>query len=242
MRFPPAAYCGPRPGPASRRRRARMRHVLSVLLLAPMEPASPSGLDSSALHPMAPRAGNRITGHVCGMPPAPVVWIGEANLFSIRRWDSWTRCIAGTGRDVFSGDRRRSFFGGAFTNFRPVSRLFLTIQWNGLERSHDVRAGTRGRVPGSARRNAWLRGLSGFLICVHALFSRRRLHWERWPSQSTLARSLDVDGNCDFERERGDRTPRIRKRRTCSRKSWKARKLIGSKWWESFFAALWGPW
>src|SRR5438552_15518411 len=72
----------------------------SVLLLAPMEPASPSGLDSSAHHPMAPRAGTELLARVRNAP-APVVWIGGGAPVLPPGMGELTRCIAGIGGDVF---------------------------------------------------------------------------------------------------------------------------------------------
>src|SRR5256886_7471132 len=70
----------------------------SVLLLAPMEPASPSGLDSSAHHPMAPRAGTELLARVRNAP-APVVWIGGSEPLLHPEMGQLTRCIAAIGRE-----------------------------------------------------------------------------------------------------------------------------------------------
>ena len=207
----------------------------SVLLLAPMEPASPSGLDSSALHPMAPRAGTELLARVRNAS-APVVWIGGSEPLLHPEMGQLTRCIAGTGRDVFL-ETDGALLRRRIHEFRPVSRLFLTIQWNGLERSHDVRAGRAGAFQ-AALEGMRVARLSGFLICVHA-----RVHAETALGEMAesihFARSLDVDGIVISSANGGSNSANA-EATDLQQKIVEARKLIGSKWWESF-SRLVGP-
>jgi MoaA/NifB/PqqE/SkfB family radical SAM enzyme len=199
----------------------------SVLLLAPMEPASPSGLDSSAHHPMAPRAGTELLARVRNAP-APVVWIGGSEPLLHPEMGQLTRCIAGIGRDVFL-ETDGALLRRRIHEFRPASRLFLTIQWNGLERSHDIRAGGAFRAALEGMRVA---RLSGFLICVHA-----RVHAETELGEMAesihFARSLDVDGIVISTANGGSNSANP-EAADLQQKILEARKLIGSKWWESF--------
>src|SRR2546430_14248560 len=78
----------------------------SVLLLAPMEPASPSGLDSSAHHPMAPRAGTELLARG-REAPAPLGWIGGSEPLLPPEMGTVTPCIARICRGAFLGNQRR---------------------------------------------------------------------------------------------------------------------------------------
>jgi len=213
----------------------------SVLLLAPMEPASPSGLDSSAHQPMAPSAGTELLASVRNAP-APVVWIGGSEPLLHPEMGQLTRCIAGIGRDVFL-ETDGALLRRRIHEFRPVSRLFLTIQWNGLERSHDVRAGRAGAFQ-AALEGMRVARLSGFLICVHALFHAETALGEMAESIH-FARSLDVDGIVISSANGGSNSANP-EATDLQQKIVEARKLIGSKWWESFSRLVEplvsGPW
>jgi len=201
----------------------------SVLLLAPMEPASPSRLDSCAHHPMAPRTGTELLARVRNAP-APVVWIGGSEPLLHPEMGQLTRCIAAIGRDVFL-ETDGALLRRRIHEFRPVSRLFLTIQWNGLERWHDVRAGRAGAFQ-AALDGMRVARLSGFLICVHA-----RVHavteLGEMAESIHFARSLDVDGIVISTANGGSNSANP-EAADLQQKIEEARKLIGSKWWESF--------
>jgi len=200
----------------------------SILLLTPMEPASPSGLDSST-HPAAPRAGTELLARVRSVP-APVVWIGGAEPLLHPEMGQLTRCIAGIGRHIFL-ETDGALLRRRIHEFRPVSRLFLTLQWDGLERSHDVRAGRAGAFQAGLEGMRVAR-LSGFLICVHA-----RVHADTEPGEMAelvqFARALDVDGIVISPANGGSDSANP-DAAASQRKMAEARKLIGSKWWESF--------
>ena len=206
----------------------------SVILLAPMEPASPSGLDSST-HPAAPRAGTELLARVRSAS-APVVWIGGAEPLLHPEMGQLTRCIAGIGRHIFL-ETDGALLRRRIHEFRPVPRLFLTLRWNGLERSHDVRAGRAGAFR-AALEGMRVARLSGFVICVHA-----RVHAETELGEMAelvqFARALDVDGIVISPGNGGSNSANS-DAAASQRKVAEARKLIGSKWWESF-SRLVGP-
>jgi sulfatase maturation enzyme AslB (radical SAM superfamily) len=95
---------------------------------------------------------------------APVVWIGGETPLQFPRIGQLTREIVDSGRTVFIETDGR-LLRRRIHEFRPVSRLYVTVQLNGLEASHDRRAGTAGifRVTIEGVRAA---KLSGFHICV----------------------------------------------------------------------------
>jgi len=200
----------------------------SVLLLAPMEPAGPSDHHSST-HPAAPRAGTELLARVRSAT-APVVWIDGAEPLLHPEMGQLTRCIAGIGRHVFL-ETDGALLRRRIHEFRPVSRLFLTLQWDGLERSHDARAEQTGAFQ-AALEGMRVARLSGFLICVHA-----RVHAETELGEMAelvqLARSLDVDGVVITPASGGSNSANPNTA-ALQLKTAEARKLIGSKWWESF--------
>ena len=167
---------------------------------------------------------------------APVVWIGGDEPLLHPEMGQLTRCIAGIGRHVFL-ETDGLLLRKRIHEFRPVSNLFLTIQLNGLENSHDLRAGRAGAFH-LALEGLRAARLSGFLICVHA-----RVHAEtELPEIAGLiqfARSLDVDGFVisSAKSEASSLNPDAE---ALKRKTEEARALIGSKWWE-FFSRLVAP-
>src|SRR5256884_8264020 len=108
----------------------------SVLLLAPMEPASPSRLDSCAHHPMAPKTGTELLARVRNAP-APVVWIGGSEPLLHPEMGQLTRCIAAIGRDVFL-ETDGALLRRRIHRIRPAPPVVLTIQ---LERNSGCGAG-----------------------------------------------------------------------------------------------------
>ena len=205
-----------------------------VLLLPPMEKVSTPALDATK-HSLAPVAGTELLARVRNSS-APVVWIGGDEPLLHPEMGQLARCIAGIGRYVFletAGNmlRRR------IHEFRPVSNLFLAIQLNGLESSHDLRAGRAGAFQ-AALEGLRAARLSGFLICVHA-----RVHAETEQSEIAgliqFARSLDVDGfvitSASTQAISGNSDAE-----GLQRKTEEARALIGSRWWK-FFSRLVAP-
>lgn len=167
---------------------------------------------------------------------APVIWIGGDDPLLHPEMGQLTRCIAGIGRHVFL-ETDGSLLRRRIHEFRPVSNLFLTLPLNGLERSHDLRAGRAGAFQAALEGLRTAR-LSGFLICVHA-----RLHAEtELPEIAGLiqfARSLDVDGFV-ISSASGESDSVKPHAKSLKQKVGEARTLIGSRWWE-FFSRLVAP-
>jgi MoaA/NifB/PqqE/SkfB family radical SAM enzyme len=180
-------------------------------------------------HSASPAAGTELLDRV-RTSATPIVWIGVAEPLKHPEIGQLTRCITGIGRHVFL-ETDGALLRRRIHEFRPVSRLFLTLQLHGLERPHDLRAGRAGAF--QAVLEGWrVARLSGFSVCV-----RVRIHAETELSEIAeliqFARSQDVDGIVVSpasdglnSKNRGDAVLPL--------KTAEARKLIGSKWWESF--------
>lgn len=95
---------------------------------------------------------------------APVVWIGGSEPLLHPEIGGLARRIVDAGRHVFVTTdgallRRR------IHEFRPVSRLFLTVQFHGSEELHDPRTGRDGSFH-DALDGIRTAKLSGFLVCA----------------------------------------------------------------------------
>jgi molybdenum cofactor biosynthesis enzyme MoaA len=161
---------------------------------------------------------------------SPVVWIGGSEPLHHPGVSHLVRAITGSGHFVFLETdgvllRRR------IHEFQPVSRLFLTVR---------MESGGQRQTSKTLRAKTWelaaegIRAarLSGFLICVHA-----RVHGETELEELAglvqFARSFDVDGIVISPAEGGANAANP-DAAALQRKTAEARKLIGSKWWESF--------
>ena len=202
-----------------------------ILLIRPLEQANPSTLDSTVFS-AGQKTGTELLAGVRASG-APVVWIGGAEPLQHPEMGQLARCIAGHGQHVFLETdgvllRRR------IHEFRPVSRLFLTVQLNGLEQSHDFRVRRAGAFQ-LALEGIRAAKLSGFLICVHARIDAES-KLEEIAALIQFARALDVDG---FVISQTAGAPNVANRDgdALSQKTAEARKLIGSRWWE-FFSRL----
>ena len=203
-----------------------------ILLIRPVEQANLSHLDSGEISNNT-KAGTELLASV-RESLAPVVWIGGAEPLSHPEIGQLTRCIAGIGRHVFLETDGR-LLRRRIHEFRPVSQLFLTVQLNGLEKSHDLLAGRDG-VFQLAVEGIRAAKLSGFFICVHA----------RMDGQTKLAeiaelmrftQTLDVDGFM-ISRAAGASLTAIRDEEVQQRKIAEARHLLGNIWWERFSALV----
>jgi hypothetical protein len=161
---------------------------------------------------------------------APVVWIGGAEPLLHPEMGQLTRCIAGIGRYVFL-DTDAALLRRRIHEFRPVSRLFLTVQLNGTEESHDLRSGRPGTFR-TAVEGIRAARLCGFLICAHA----------RIDAQTDIAdisnlvrftRTLDVDGFLVSPAVTIANLTNVESEELRAKTS-AARILIGNFWWESF--------
>jgi len=96
---------------------------------------------------------------------APVIWIGGPEPLLHQEIGRLARRIVDTGRHVFvetDGTRLHR----RIHEFRPVSRLFLTVRFDGLEERHDRCVGREGAFR-EALQGIRTAKLSGFLVCAH---------------------------------------------------------------------------
>jgi MoaA/NifB/PqqE/SkfB family radical SAM enzyme len=206
----------------------------SVLLIRPVEQARSSSFESSSFSAEA-KAGTELLSFVRDSA-APVVWIGGSDPLLHSEIAQLTRCIVGHGQNVFLETdgvllRRR------IHEFRPVSRLFLTVSLNGVEKSHDLRAACPGAFRNAVEGIRAAR-LCGFFTCVHA-----RIHEDTDLNEIaallSFANTLDADGfvispAVDVLNAANSRAESLQQ------KTAEARKLIDNRWWQ-FFSRLAGP-
>jgi molybdenum cofactor biosynthesis enzyme MoaA len=156
---------------------------------------------------------------------SPVVWIGGSEPLKHPGVAHLVRAITGSGYFVFL-ETDGTLLRRRIHEFQPVPHLFLTVR---LDQGAQLRM-SKSLQPSSlelAAEGIRAAQLSGFLICVHA-----RIHAETEPGAMAqllqFARSQDVDGIVITPANDGANSGALR------RKTAEARKLIGSKWWESF--------
>jgi MoaA/NifB/PqqE/SkfB family radical SAM enzyme len=199
-----------------------------ILFLRPMERASPSALDSSEFS-AGKKTGTELLANVRSSA-APVVWIGGAEPLEHPEMGHLARRIAGHGRHVFL-ETDGTLLRRRIHEFRPVSRLFLTVQLNGLEGSHNLRAG-RADAFQLALEGIRAAQLSGFLICVHA-----RVDAETKLAEVAellyFAETLGVDGFVISQAADSGKAVN-RDGEALKQKTTEARRLIRNRWWESF--------
>jgi molybdenum cofactor biosynthesis enzyme MoaA len=166
MRFPLRLTADLAIGLASKTLRGANSHRL-ILHLAPVAPAASSESSAQALQTSAADL-QLLSSDLCldmvRRSSAPVVWIGGGEPLLHPEIGRLARRIVDVGRHVFvltDGAllRRR------IHEFRPVSRLFLTVQFRGFGQAHDRRARRDGafREAVDGIRTA---KLSGFLVCA----------------------------------------------------------------------------
>jgi hypothetical protein len=154
---------------------------------------------------------------------SPVVWIGGSEPLLHPGVAHLVRAITRNGHFVFL-ETDGTLLRRRIHEFQPMSRLFLTVR---LEAAHLETGTSQLAVEGirAAR-------LSGFLICGQV-----RVTPETAVSEAAklfrLAHSLDVDG-CVLSVARGEANSANPDAAASLQKTWEARKLIGSAWWESF--------
>ena len=95
---------------------------------------------------------------------APVVWIGGAEPLLHPEIGRLARRIVDTNRHVFV-QTNGALLRRRIHEFRPVSRLFLTVQFEGFEQRHDRRARCEGAFR-DAIEGIRAAKLSGFLVCA----------------------------------------------------------------------------
>ncbi|HKV64317.1 MAG TPA: radical SAM protein [Candidatus Acidoferrum sp.] len=151
---------------------------------------------------------------------SPVVWIGGSEPLAHPGTAHLVRAITGSGHFVFLETdgtmlRRRTH------EFQPVPRLFLTVRLDPHTKL-DASQSLRPSLSELAVEGIRAAQLSGFMICVHACV-QPETELSRVSELIGQARSIDVDGIVVTAASS-----------ILARTAAEARKLIGSKWWESF--------
>jgi molybdenum cofactor biosynthesis enzyme MoaA len=153
MRFPLGLAADLAMGRAKQILRGLLRHQLFLHLSVFAEsPISPGPL-ASCVCLTAMRASS-----------APVVWIGGSEPLLHPEIGRLARRMVDAGRHVFV-TTDGALLHRRIHEFRPVSRLFLTVQFHGSEQLHDRRAGRDGAFR-DALNGIRTAKLSGFLVCA----------------------------------------------------------------------------
>lgn len=200
----------------------------TVLLVRPMDQESlpaPGAGDITA----AKTTGTELLARVRNSS-APVVWIGGPEPLLHPEIGQLTRCIAGHGQHLFL-ETDGALLRRRIHEFRPVARLFLTVQLNGLAPSHNLRAG-RPDAFQLALEGIRAAQLSGFLICVHIRVDADSIFSEL----AELLRFLEtfgVDG-CVISPAVGSSNVAVIDAETLKRKTAEARMLLLNRWWDFF--------
>jgi molybdenum cofactor biosynthesis enzyme MoaA len=207
--------------------------VPAVLLISPVEQSHASSLKSREVS-AEPKAGTELLSFVRDSG-APVIWIGGADPLLHPEIAQLTRCINGHGQHVFL-ETDGALLRRRIHEFRPVSRLFLTVPLNGLEKSHDLRAARPGAFRNAVEALQAAR-LCGFFTCILA-----RIHEDTdlhdIAALLAFANTFDVDGFVISPATAPNTTnPRSE---SLQQKTVDARKLIANRWWE-FFSRLAEP-
>jgi hypothetical protein len=166
----------------------------------------------------------------------PAVWIGGSEPLHHPGVAHLVRAITGSGHFVFL-ETDGTMLRRRIHEFQPVSRLFLTVRLDPGAQLH----ASRSLRPNSLELGAeGIRAarLSGFLVCVHT-----RVHVETEPGEMAeliqFAQSREVDGMVITSADGGSHSANP-EAAALHRKTAEARKLMRSKWWESF-SRLIGP-
>lgn len=203
-----------------------------VLLVSPVEQAHCSSFESSKFSAEA-KAGTELLSFVRDSA-APVVWIGGPDPLLHPEIAQLTRCINGHGQHVFL-ETDGALLRRRIHEFRPVSRLFLAISMNGLEKSHDLRAARPGAFRNAVEALQAAR-LCGFFTCIHARV-HEDTHLDEIAALLAFANSLDVEGFVISPAAPSSVNPHSA---MLQQKTAEARRLIGNRWWQ-FFSRLAEP-
>ncbi|HEY6267980.1 MAG TPA: radical SAM protein [Candidatus Acidoferrum sp.] len=165
-----------------------------------------------------------ISGH------SPVVWIGGSEPLHHPGVAHLVRAITGSGYFVFL-ETDGTMLRRRIHEFQPVPRLFLTVRLDPgspLHMSKSLRPNSSELAVEGIRAAQ----LSGFLICVHARV-QSETELQKVAELIRHSRSLGVDGIV-VTAASGDSNRAASEGAAVERNAMEARKLIGSKWWESF--------
>jgi len=165
---------------------------------------------------------------------APAVWIGGGEPLEHPGTGKLTRRIVDCGRTVFL-ETDGYYLRQRIHEFRPVSRLFLTLKFYGLRRSNDLRAGREGTF-GRAVEGIRTAKLSGFLICPHILVDAATDLGEL-PELRDKLLGMDADGLL-VSPAPGARSSANREKEAVGRKLTEARKIFGDLGWRMFARLL----
>jgi MoaA/NifB/PqqE/SkfB family radical SAM enzyme len=161
---------------------------------------------------------------------SPIVWIGGGEPLCHPGIAHLARAITGSSLSVFL-ETEGTLLRRRIHEFQPVPRLFLTVRLEPAAKRHapnGVRAGTFELAVEGIRAAR----LSGFLICVRTLV-RPETDLAETAELIQFARSLDVDGIV-ITSANGYSNSAHSDTAALQQKTEEARKLIGSRWWESF--------
>jgi hypothetical protein len=153
---------------------------------------------------------------------SPVVWIGGSEPLNHPGTAHLVRAITGSGHFVFL-ETDGTMLRRRIHEFQPVPRLFLTVRLDPGARLSPSELATEGIRAAQ---------LSGFLICVH-VHAQQGTEMGEVAELARYSRSIDVDGivvsagSGGSERSATDGAE-------LRRRAEEARKLIGTRWWESF--------
>ncbi|HVS86625.1 MAG TPA: radical SAM protein [Candidatus Acidoferrum sp.] len=193
MRFPLRLTADLAIGLATKTLRGATRHHL-ILHLSPVAGShspSPIGGYSSSSASDAVILPSEVCLDAVRRSSAPIVWIGGVEPLLHPEIGRLARRIVDTGRHVFV-QTDGALLQRRIHEFRPVSRLFLTVQFDGFEHLHDRRSGREGAFR-SAVEGIRTAKLSGFLVCaqmsVHADTTLAELEQLRG-----VLEARDVDG------------------------------------------------
>lgn len=161
---------------------------------------------------------------------APVVWTGGGEPLGLPGTGKLTRRIVDCGRSVFL-ETDGYYLRQRIHEFRPVSQLFLTLKFYGLQRSNDLRAGREGTF-GRAMEGIRTAKLSGFLICGHVLVDEATDLGEL-PELREKLLGMDADG-LFVSAAPGAQSGANRDTETMARKLNEARRIFESSGWGAF--------
>jgi hypothetical protein len=126
-----------------------------------------------------------------GASKAPAVWIGGDTPLQYPHIGQLTRDIVKLGQTIFV-EKDGRLLRRRIHEFRPVSQLYVTVELNGTEASHDLRARHAGLFR-STMEGIRAAKLSGFLICVQTkIFADTQLG--ELGSLAEQIIKMDVDG------------------------------------------------
>jgi len=164
---------------------------------------------------------------------SPVIWMGGSEPLDHPGISHLVRAITQRGHFVFletDGTQLRR----RIHEFQPVSRLFLTVRLEAGALRHNSNE-MRARAFELAAEGIRAARLSGFLICIHSVVSVET-ELSTMAELVQIARSLIVDGMVITPRG-GSHSP-ILDSASLQQKTNTARRLVGSRWWDSFSRLL----